>query len=234
MLALGMTAMVPTAAQEWGGVIGLASDNVERGYSLTDGKPAWLADLHLGIGTAWVAGVSLSAARPPDESATTRAVLYADRRWRIDEDWSAKIGLAHYDSVPARDGIYESYAELNAMLSYRGKWRCNLAVSPDVSSYAYWRIPRSLAIWGEASLHQPLAGRLALDAGAGYAYFRDAAAQDYAYGSLGLSYGAGDMYFYLSRIWRQEMTWTLEMDNERYAFSLPARARWVGSMVWSF
>ena len=234
LLALGMVAITPAMAQEWGGAIGVASDNVERGYSLTDGKPAWLADLHVGIGTAWVAGVGLSAARPPGESSVTRAVLYADRRWRINEDWSAKVGVAHYDSFPSRDGVYESYNELNSMIGYRGKWRFSVAVSPDVSSYAYWRIRRGLAVWSEASLHQPLVGRLSLDAGAGYAYFRETAAQSYAYGSLGLSFGTGDAYFYLSRIWRQKMTWTLDLDGEQYDFSLQAKSSWVGSIVWSF
>ena len=234
LLALGLSAIGPVSAQDWGGAIGIASDNVERGYSLTGGNPAWLADLHVGIGTAWVAGIGLSATRPPGESNATRAALYADRRWRINEDWSAKVGIAHYESFPARGDVYESYNELNSMIGYRGKWRFSLAVSPDLSSYAYWHIRRGLSAWTEANLHQPLAGRLSLDAGVGYAYFRERAAQNYAYGSLGLSYGTGDAYFYLSRVWRQEMTWTLDAGGEWYDFSLPARSSWVGAIVWSF
>jgi uncharacterized protein (TIGR02001 family) len=234
LLAFGLTAATAASAQGWGGAIGFASDNIERGYSLTDGNPAWLADLHYGIGTDWVVGVGASAERPPGYSAASRVVLYADRRWRIDDDWAAKIGIAHYDSLPDRGGIYASYTELNATVGYRGKWRMTVAASPDVSSYAYWRVRSGLAAWAEASLHQPLAGRLSLDAGAGYAYFSQTTARSHAYGSLGLSYGVGDTYFYVSRIWRERMTWTFVDGEEQYTFYLPAQARWVGSVVWSF
>lgn len=214
-------------ARGWGGAVGYATDNVYRGVSQSSGRPAWLADLHYGFGDGWVAGLGASQERPPFQSPGTQFTLYLDRHWQLDEDWSAKLGLVHYESPQNvwRDEL--NYNELTAAIGYRGRWRLSLALSPDTPGiFSGLGAPTGFAAVTELTYSQPLAGRLSANAGLGYAHLQ-AAGLDYRYGSAGLGYGIGDVYLYSSLLWATSSAL-------RYNTGARERTRWVTTLLWAF
>jgi uncharacterized protein (TIGR02001 family) len=220
-------------AQVWGGALGVASDHLERGYSLTAGRPAWLADLHYGFGTDWVVGLGAGADRSPRQSAGTRLNLYIDRRWRLGEDWAAKVGIARYDSPGNNYRALVRYDELNAAIGWRGRWRASLALSPDVAG-SWNRVYRhGPAAWLELDYHQPLAGRLALDVGAGHAWLSEAGLADYTYGNAGFGYGIGDVHLYLAWQWNDRAELPYGVTSEAWS-PMQEPSEWVVSALWVF
>ena len=230
---LGLLGVGDGQAQGWGGAVGMASDYLERGYSLTAGRPAWLADLHYGFGTDWVIGLGASADRPPRQSAGTRFNFYIDRRWRLGEDWAAKLGVARYDSPGNDYRALVRYDELNAAIGWRGRWRASIAVSPDVAG-SWNRVYRhGPAAWLELDYHQPLAGRFALDIGAGHAWLDEAGLADYNYGSAGLGYGIGDVHLYAARQWNDRAHLPYGAMSAAWSPMLEP-SEWVVSALWVF
>lgn len=214
-------------AQGWGGAIGYASDNVYRGVSLSSGRPAWLADLHYDFGDGWVAGIAGSHERPPFQSPGAQLTVYLDRQWQVDEDWSAKLGLVHYESPwnVWRDEL--NYNELTAAIGFRGRWRLNLALSPDTPGvFTAQGAPTGFAAAVELNFSTPLRGGLGANAGVGQAHLR-AAGLDYTYASAGLSYRLGDVHLYASWLWATP-------GSLRYNTGASERARWVGTLLWTF
>ncbi|MDC8014476.1 TorF family putative porin [Tahibacter soli] len=227
--ALVLATSGTAAAQGFGGALGYGNDNVYRGVSLTQGSSAWLADLHYDFGNGWVAGVGASSERPRFQEAGAQFQWYADRRWQIDDDWSAKVGVVHYDS-PSNFWRKElDYNDLTAAIGWRGRWRLSVALSPDTPGV--FRYPDKTRIGYAATVElgytQPLVDRLSLNAGLGYYDLHEVADLGYAYGSIGLSYGIGDFNVYTSAIWA-------DADARRYYMGSETRTRWVTTVVWSF
>lgn len=244
-------------AQGWGGSVGLASDNVERGYSLTDGRPAWLTDLHYAFDSGWLAGVAAGAERPQAQRPGARVVLYLDRRWRLDDDWSAKAGVAHYDSPWNSLRSRLRYDEANAAIGFRGRWRASIAVSPNAAGYGeydgyYGPVRTGLAAWAEVTYRQPLFEPLSAEFGLGRAHSDLARTRDYTYANAGLSWVSGDVYVYLAHLWMRSAgsyaapqwpSWPYAQGAERYdaawrpiTYATPSasKRRWVVSVVWSW
>lgn len=223
-----LTAAMPAAAQDWGGALGFGSDNVYRGVSQTSGQPSWLADLHYRFDDNWTAGLGASAERPPYQDAGAQFTLYLDRRWQLDEDWSAKLGVVHYESPWNVWREELNYNELNAAIGWRGRWRLNLALSPDTPGIFSARGAKvGFVASAELSYQQPIAGRLAANFGLGYANLKQVADLVYGYGSAGLSYGLGDVYIYSSVL-------CATSGALRYNTGAQDRTRWVTTVVWSF
>lgn len=213
-------------AQDWGGAVGYGTDNVYRGVSLSSGRPAWLADLHY-RGADWTVGIGATQERPPFQSAGAQITVYADRRWQLDDDWSAKVGVVHYESPWNVWRNELRYNDLTAAIGWRGRWRLNLAVSPDTPGiFSYLGAKKGFAASAELSYQQPIRGRLAANAGIGYAHL-EIAGLNYGYGSAGLSYGIGDVYLYTSLLWSSP-------DALRYNTGARDHTRWVTTLVWSF
>ena len=220
-------------AQGWAGALGVANDNLERGYSLTAGRPAWLADLHYGFGTDWVVGLGASSDRPPGQSAGVRLNLYLDRRWRLGEDWAAKVGVARYDSPGNRYRAIVRYDELNAAIGWRGRWVASIAVSPDVAG-SWDRVYRhGPAAWLGIDYHQPLAGRLSLDLGVGRAWLHETGFDDYNYGSAGFGLGIGDVALHASWQWNDRSQPPYGAASSTW-FPMREPSRWLVSALWVF
>lgn len=218
----------PVSAAEWAGMLGYASDNLSRGYSLSDGQPAWLADLHVEFGNTWVVGLGATEERPPLQSAGAQLTAYVDRRWRVGENWVARIGIVHYESPWNVYREARRYDELGAAIGYRGRWSASIAVAPRVSGLSpRGRPQRGMATFLESNVHQPIAGRLAADFGIGYADYQRIDQRDYAYGSAGLRYGFADVYLFAALVWTNPAP-------QLYGLRPDPRRRWVASVVWSF
>ncbi|GAA0709436.1 hypothetical protein [Dokdonella soli] len=232
---LGAGAQSEVRAQGWGGALGIASDNIDRGYSLSAGRPAWLADLHYEFGPEWLIGLSASAERPRRQEPGARLAVYIDRRWRVDDVWAAKAGVVHYDSPWNAWRRPLRYDEINVAIGYRDRWRATLAVSPNTPErylYPYRRARSGFAAWPELTFHQPIVGRLSADIGVGYAYRQHAGDRNYGYGNVGISYAIGDTYLYLSRLWTNSVAPPYGWNG--YSLESESRGRWVASVVWSF
>lgn len=216
-------------AQGWGGALGIGSDNVYRGISLSARRPAWLADLHYGIGTDWTVGLAASQERSPFQAPGAQLTLYLDRRWQLDDDWSAKLGLVHYESPWNIWRNELDYNELNAAIGWRGRWRLSVALSPDSPGVFDYRRPTRIGFAGTAELNyqQPLRGRLGVNAGLGYANRESVAGLHYGYASAGLSYGIGDIYVFSSLLWTTPGALVYDTPTSD-------RARWVTTLLWSF
>lgn len=218
----------PAVAQAWGGALGFGNDNVYRGVSLTAGRSAWLADLHYDFGNGWLAGVGASAERPQYQDAGAQYTFYADRRWQLDDDWSMKAGVVHYES-PSNVWRYQlNYNDVTVAVGWRGRVRLALSLSPDTPGvFTAAGATTGFAASAELSVNQPIAGRLAANAGLGYYDLSDVAGFGYRYGSVGLSYGIGDVYVYSSLLWS-------DANAQRYARGSTDRNRWVTTVVWHF
>ena len=214
-------------ASDWAGMLGYSSDNILHGRSLGDGDPAWIGDLHLDRDN-WSIGLAAATERPPGQSRGAQLTVYVDRRWRFNDDWIAKIGIAHYESPWSSFDDELRYTEVNAAIAYGGRWTLALAHVPDTPAFVF---PdgyiRGATTYVEASLHQPLVGRLAADFGVGHADIRRTGQHDYAYASAGLRYGLGPVYLFASVVWASP-------PEQRYRAQMGPRTRWVGSLVWAF
>ncbi len=234
IVALAAIATTDACAQALGGAFGLASDNVYRGVSLADGRPGWFADLHADFGSRWVAGVGASSVEPRYRPSNTQLTLYLDRRWQIDEDWAAKMGVIHYDAARRITRPELRYDELNAAIGFRGRWRALIAWSPNASGlYADPHTARSSSAWLESSFHQPVFADLSADLGIGFAD-PGGPARNYRYASFGLNARVGDVYTYLTRIWTSPLTRSYAIGPVYYEYTTPTREEWVGAIVWSF
>ena len=243
--AVASFAAIPVSARvsDCGGAIGLGSDNVYRGISLGGRNPAWIVDAHCRVADGWIAGVSAGRVQLAGRNPNAQLALYLDRHWQLDDDWSGKIGVMHYDGAHGgrRDGL--RYDELNAALGYRSFWRVSLAVSPNASDLYYTNALAPVSAgplkshWAasvETTFHRPLAGRLAADAGLGLSVPGGKGESSYRYASIGLSYGIGDISVYASRIWTDTISWEFSYLGDTFVMRQPSHAAWVGTAVWTF
>jgi hypothetical protein len=215
------------SASGWGGMLGIGSDNVFRGQSLTSSKPGWFADIHY-VGDAWSFGVGASAERPPFQTPGAQFTAYADRRWRLDGDWSAKLGFVHYESP---NNFWRSelrYNELTAAWGYRNRWRLTLAVSPDTTAlHEDLSTSKGWTAAVETSWHQPLGDRYGIDLGVGHAILSAIDAPDYSYAHAGASATFGRIYVFSTLVWTDSSNWA-------YNARADTGARWVTSLLWTF
>ena len=215
-------------AAGWGGSLGFGSDVIQRGSSLTDGRPGWQADLRYAGANSWVVGIAATAERPPGQHAGAQLTAYADRRWRLAGNWSAKLGVVHYESPWNRWRPYLRYNELNAAIGWRGRWRLSLAVSPDSAGLtADWHLRRGVVSHVETSWRQPLGESWSAHAGAGYADLQRVAERAGAYASAGLVYAVGDVQIHSTLFWT-------DRGAQAYATRPDLSLRWVNSLAWRF
>ncbi len=233
LLALTLIVVADVHAQQWGGSLGLGSDNIYRGRSLTIDRPAWLADMHCVFATDWIVGASATAERTVWQSAAAQITLYINRRWQLTDDWAIGVGIVHYESPwnVYRDNV--RYDELNAAISYGAHWRASIAISPDSPGLLFGPNARNdAAAWAELSYHQVLVDRLSADIGIGYADLQQTVFHSYSYGSAGLNYGFGDATIYLTRVWTSRPAKSY-LQNP-YPGESNTTARWTTSVVWNF
>lgn len=190
----------PAAAQSWHGAVTLASDDVVRGLSRSDGDAALLVDLGLRSDGGW--GLSLGLSAPAYASRGGR-LAYAlalghGRQWTA--DWALQTQVAHYGYAGRAAAQRYDYDELSLRLVWGGRvhttlaWSPNLALPPGAGATTApaW----TLALGAQLRL----VGRLALDAGVARLQRRGAAGPSYGYGSIGLSGGVGPVRLQLTAI----------------------------------
>lgn len=234
-LLLGCVGAAEAGESRCGGALGASSDNIYRGLDLSDGQWGGLGDIHCEFTSQWIAGLGATTIRLPGLPEDIQLLVYLDRRWRLSDDWSAKLGLVHYDTLKATNRPGLQYDEINAAISYRGRWLASLAWSPKVgNAYAPGLSGDDAWLWLETAWRQPLGDRFSMDLGIGFARPSGQTPDDYRYASFGLNFYWNSVVFNASHIWTDTLTYTYGRPGASFVFELPAENRWTGSVVWMF
>jgi uncharacterized protein (TIGR02001 family) len=213
----------------FGGALGVASDDVFRGVSLSDHQPSLQGDLHYRADRGWFAGLAAaSVKRGHDQDTTAEFDPYLGFAWALGRDWSARLAYVHYAypfNSPHR--IYD-YDELDGTLAWRDRAFLSVAGSPDTGA----ETTRGTAT-GRAALayslgvHQPLPQAFSINAGIGYYDLRWAIGAGYAYWNTGIGYDWRAWHFEASYLGTDATAHRLYYDDL-------AANRWVVSLLWRF
>jgi hypothetical protein len=235
IVLVGLVATSLAQAETCGGALGLSSENIYRGISQSDGRVSGFADVHCAVAQNWIAGIGANTIHIPRGGADTQFTVYLDRRWRLDDDWSAKLGVIHYEPRRAENRAGFQYDEFNAAIGWRGRWLGTVAWSPRVGN-AYIGAAAGYNGWlrVETTWRQPIGGRFSLDAGVGYAHPSATPPHDYHYANLALNASIGDAYLSLSHVWTRALFFRYNEIDPAFEFTFPSQQRWVGSLVWMF
>ena len=235
-LGLGGLALAPFAsAADCAGALGLNSENIYRGIPQSEGRFSAFGDAHCTFAPGWVVGIGASTMRTPEEQADTQLTAYLDRYWRLGDDWSAKIGVVHFEPLQAANRVGYQYDEINAVIAFRGRWLTTMAWTPRVGN-AYIGTPAGYNGWLriESAWRQPLGSLFSLDAGIGYAHPSSNPPQDYHYANLALNVAIDDVYLGLNRIWTSARKYRYADFDSPFEFTFPAEQYWLGSVLWMF
>jgi uncharacterized protein (TIGR02001 family) len=171
-----------------GGSLGVASDDVFRGVTQSDGQPSAQGGLHATVGP-WFGGVSVEGIRRDDARAGAELIGYLGVQQQLADDWSGRVTLRHYDYPGLRFRSRYNYDELGLSLAWRERIMLTVIASPDSYARDYLGNYGS----GKAFCYE-LVGRQSLPAGfgaiAGLGYYdlRQQIGTGYAYWSAGVEH----------------------------------------------
>lgn len=223
------------SAQQFGGELALSSQLVDRGLAITPATPilqgamSWSSPGGWSVGVA--GGVELRSPRRP-----VLVIGRVSRAWVLPGDWTAQASLLHYDYRSDRGVALPDRAD--ASLAFT--WRDLLTVGVSAVRPMGGSGDRVLGA-ADLSLSYPLARRLSLSAGAGYAQarmgkshyggypsggYRPGQVRGYGYGSLGLAWSSGRMRVRVDR--------HLASLGDRRVYGVPAAEDWAATVSWAF
>jgi len=212
-----------------GGSIGVTSDYVYRGVSLTTGNPALQADLHYQSRGGWIVGAWGSHADlSAGQGAESEIDLYIGRNWKLNPEWELRTTLTHY-SYPEDKRFFDyAYDEVVASLGFRSRVFATVALSPNFT--AHWHgvgVDNETAVSYEMAAVQPLIGPVAASAGVGYYDLPAGLNASYWFWNAGLACAVGHTQLTVSYIDTDQ--------NAAAAFGYAATgSRWAGSVAWRF
>jgi uncharacterized protein (TIGR02001 family) len=171
-----------------GGSLGLATDDVFRGLTQSDGQVSPQGDLHA-IAGAWYGGVSAEGVRRDDAGAGAELIGYLAFQQQLGDDWSGRVTVRHYDYPGNRSRSRYDYDELGLSLGWRERIVLTVIASPDTYSHDYQgNYGSGAAFCYELVARQPLLAGLAGVAGLGYYDLRRQIGTGYAYWSAGVEH----------------------------------------------
>ncbi len=233
VLAMGLicAAMAsPARALDWSAELGLASDKVVRGLSLSGGKAALSADVRASTLTGWSASLGLAGPAYRGGGGEGEVSLALSKSWQADADWTLWAGAARYQypgSVVAR---HWSYSEISVGANWRGSLSATVASAPDYSGYVGYGASAQRVKGRSQSFdlnwHARLGGRWTLDTGVGYQDISRILGHGYGYASVSLGWGVGPVRVFVSHIDSQART-------RRLAPPALAGPRHVVSLLWA-
>jgi hypothetical protein len=191
----------PVQAQvwQWQGSAGVLSNKVEYGISQSGGSASAVLDLKLSSVDGWVAGAGVASL--PAERGGAELNLLAGRSGPMGSEgaWQATVGVF----APLGSGRLraQDYLQVGLGYAWNERLQLNLRWVPNLAGPASGGgSQRGRVVALEASWHQPIGHRLALDAGIGQVDFGPLALPRHVYGSLGLSAGWGPMQVFVTRV----------------------------------
>jgi uncharacterized protein (TIGR02001 family) len=216
-----------THAQGLGGSLGVATDDVFRGVSQNNGQISPQADLHTLVGQWYLGVAAQEVTRPKSKRAGGELIAYAGYQQRLDQDWTARVTLRHYD-YPGNSlrSLYD-YDELGLSVGWRERLILTAIASPDTYYRDYQgNYGSGAAFCYELQARQPLPYGVSAVAGLGYYDLRRQVGSGYAYWSAGLQ----DRW----RSWAFDLRYVGTDDTARKHFKDDAGDRLVLSAFWLF
>jgi len=212
-----------------GGSLVLTSDYRLHGVSQTDSSPALQADLHYGWPSGWFAGGwATNYTLYGDDNRTVELNAFLGHRWRVGNDWSAKLMLSHYAHPwDARAKLYD-YDELTAAAAWRDQLFFSVSWAPNNSvAWAHGIGLTQTSLAYDATARMPLRGSLSGMVGIGYYDLTDLVGTSYWYGSAGLVYDLPTVHLEVSRIQASGAARKLFYDGV-------ADNCWAATLMWTF
>ena len=207
LLMVGLAARAAHAGialDDFGGSLGLTSDDIYHGISLTCGDPAAQGDLHYRSSGGQAeseafAGVWASAGLGPSACGKAREVnAYAGYSVALGEDSSAALTYTHYGypgggyTLRPVDGYRYDYDALEAQWAWQDQVYLTLAWTPDAVRFAdYMPLRNRSALSYGLQLHHPLQGGFSLSAGVGYDEIAIPFGTGYGFWDAGVGYALG-------------------------------------------
>lgn len=234
-LAILLAAATRVQAADCSGALGLNSENIYHGIPQSEGQVSAVGALNCQFSQGWVGGIGASTMRTPARGADLQLGLHLDRHWRLGDDWSARLGVIHFEPLHEESRVGYRYDEINATLGFRGRWLTTLTWTPRVGN-PYVGAAAGYNGWlrVETAWRQPLGEVFSLDAGIGYAHPSGNPPQDYRYANLALSAVVGDVQLGINRIWTGARRFHYTGFDPPFEFTFPAEHRWLGSVLWLF
>jgi uncharacterized protein (TIGR02001 family) len=212
-----------------GGSVAVTSDNVLRGLSQSDNRPAAQGELHWNFPAGWSGGVSASELRFAPNRASLE--LGAQLQWHgaLSDDFDLGAALAHYSYPDDPRPVGYEYEELGVSLAWRDQLYAAASWIPNVNfrSTLDGSVRDRQALSLEASWHRTLRPRLDLSAGLGFFDPQGLEYASYAYGNATLGWHYGHWRAHLNWIWVQDAS------NRRYSAG-PAGGPWTLTVAWGF
>jgi uncharacterized protein (TIGR02001 family) len=201
------------ALDEFGGSLGLTSDDIYHGISLTCGNPAAQGELHYrssgGQASAEAfAGVWASAGLGRAACGKAREInFYTGYGIATGTDSSASLSYTHYAypggsyTLGPVGGYRYDYDALEAEWAWQDQLYLTLAWTPDALRFAdYTPLRDRSALTYGLQLHHPLSDGLSLSAGAGYDEIADPSGAGYGFWDAGVGYTLGPVQLQLDYV----------------------------------
>lgn len=220
--AAGLLGAASVARAQVSAQIGIASDNVFRGVSLSDGHASVAAEVNYDSDAGWFTGAQISSTRLAREG-HDKAELVFDAGYAhaltSTLTWDAGVSYAVFPGF-----TYWNYGEAFVGVLAEN-WRARLHYAPD-----YFGLRRR-ALYAEYDFQYSLDERWRVIAHLGALHSAPAAAEGHAWsydGSLGVTARFGSTTLALRRV---------AIDRTTYLYPLAetsGRADWVLSLAWSY
>jgi len=152
------------------GSLGVTSDFVFRGLSITRGKPAAQASLDVEFPKEFYVGAFVATADPnPGPSPPVELDAWAGRYWRVSETLSADVRLSQYTYPDDPRRVSYNRTEITGTLGWRNQLFAAAIYSPNTKAIGPSPGYREGHSWAlELSGRKPLNDRWALSAGIGH------------------------------------------------------------------
>jgi uncharacterized protein (TIGR02001 family) len=228
VLLLGFA--LPSSAQSgFGGTVGVVSDYVYRGLSLTRGEPALQAGAHYTSLQGWTVGIWGSTVEFNWwDGRTAELDAFASYRWSIDRDWTASVSVTHY-AYPWNDNRFDyDYDELAGSIGFRNMAFLTVTWSPNADRFTPYGYVSDKDVFSfEAAFAIPLGYSFTANAGIGYYDLSSLVGDGYTYWNAGLSYDFN--------AWRADISYIDTSDNTKhYVFRNLMGDRVAAGISWRF
>jgi uncharacterized protein (TIGR02001 family) len=152
------------------GSIGVTSDFVYRGLSLTRGKPTAQASLDVEFANQFYLGGFIAGADPnPGPSPAVELDVWAGRYWRLANELSFDLRLSQYTYPDDPRRVNYNRSEITGTVGYRNKLYFAAIYSPNTEALGSSPGYDDEGIWAvEMSARHPLSNRFSVSAGLGH------------------------------------------------------------------
>ncbi len=171
------------------GSVGITSDFVYRGISLTRGKPTGQASLDVEFANQFYAGGFIAGADPnPGPSPAVELDVWLGRYWQLENDFSLDLRLTQYTYPDDPRRVNYNRGEITGTLGYRNRFYAAAIFSPNTRALGSSPGYEDGGVWSlEVSARHPFNDRYTLSAGVGRYSLEDVYYESFNYWNVTLT-----------------------------------------------